>query len=91
MKILDVNNMLDAAHDSQMEDVEIFTAALEVAAQALAQALAEHLGIETGTENSPKATYQQGFGGLCAFFGSANEGQPCPDVIDQGDPGGDWE
>lgn len=86
MKILDVNNMLDAAHDSGMPAVNAHTESVEAAASLLAAQLAQHLGIAFET-----ARYEKGFGGLCACFGPAKEGQPCPEVIHDGDPGGDWE
>ena len=86
MKILDVNNMLDAASDSDMPELEVHRVALEQAATALAQALAKHLHIAVGED----AVYEQGFGGLCAAFKPAYDGQDCPPEIDDGDPGGDW-
>ena len=85
MKILDVNNMLDAAIESDMP-FEHHVAALEQATTLFAEALAAHLGI-----NSKAATYEYGFGGLCACFYPKTADQECPDVIDEGDKGGDWE
>ena len=86
MKILDINNMLDAAEESDMPNVEVHVQAMEEAADFLGKALAAHLKIKYGT-----ATYEQGFGGLCASFSPAKKKQKCPPVIDEGDPGGDWD
>lgn len=86
-KILDVNNMLDAASDSKMPDLESHINALEYAATNLAHALAKHLRVRLKED----ATYQQGFAGLCASFGPAKKNQKCPPVLDEHDEGGEWE
>jgi len=44
MKILDVNNMLDAAQNSSMPHLDEHQTALEAAATVFALALAAHLG-----------------------------------------------
>ncbi len=51
----------------------------------VAKVLADHYGII-----SEHTKYEGGFGGLCVNFRPAYEGQECPDVIDEGDEGGDW-
>lgn len=87
MKILSVNDMLDVAADCRMPNFAAHCGKLEQAAQDFAEVLAEHLGVITGDS----ANYDQGCGGLCATFRPARRDQPCPEVIDAGDPGGDWE
>lgn len=84
-KILDVNGLLDAASDLELPDLDKLRENLEHAATDLANALAAHLNIETSGAN-----YEQGFGGLCASFYATSKNQACPDVIDNGDPEGDW-
>jgi hypothetical protein len=86
MKILDVNDLLEAAQELPNEIFESLEAALEQATKDLAQALADHHGITLHDVSN-----QPGFGGLCATFRPAHEGQPCPPDIDSGDPSGDWE
>lgn len=86
MKILDVNDMLMAAHETKMPSAGFLQRSLEEVATRLAAELAEHLGIESGP-----AVYECMFGGLCATFSPKTEGQECPVMIDQGDPAGDWE
>lgn len=86
-KHLDVNEMLSAASEVDLPNLDAHVNALESAATDLARALAKHLRIEV-KEN---AEFLDGFGGLCASFGPARKGQKCPKVIDEGDEGGDWE
>jgi hypothetical protein len=86
-KILDVNDMLDAAEDCELPERESLQTALELAANDLACALATHLDITMGQE----AQYERGFGGLCASFEPRFPKQACPDAIDAGDPSGEWE
>ena len=85
-KILNVNNICDAITQSQMPGATKHIRALEKAATAAAKALADHYGIVSG-----EGDYQGGFGGLCVNFKPAHEGQECPDVIEEGDEGGEWE
>lgn len=85
-KILSIDEMLSAAIDSGMPDAGDFSVAIETIATALAHSLASHLKIETNFAN-----FQRGFGGTCAPFFPAHEGQECPEVIDENDQGGDWE
>ncbi len=85
-KILDINNMLDAAENSKLPRFKEHLAALEAVAALLANDLAQHLDIVT-----EPGGYEQGCGGLCCNFYAKHEGQPCPEVIDEGDVGGDWE
>lgn len=85
-KILTVDDMLSAAHQSGMPAAAEFTRAVETLGTALAHSLALHLGIETNY-----ADFQDGFSGTAAPFFPAKPGQECPAVIDSGDEGGDWE
>ena len=84
-KTLDVNNMLDAATESEMPNIEWHIAALETAADHLAVALAAHLKIQ----RADRTNYQAGFGGLCASFIPARRRQKCPPVIVDKDEGGE--
>lgn len=86
MKILSTDDMLAAAEDSKMPNLDAHVEAVETASDNLATALAAHLGITKGLTD-----YERGFGGTCGCFGPATPGQPCPEVIHGGDPSGDWE
>ena len=86
MKILSIDNMLEAAQDSNLPDLDAATQEIETAATNLAERLAKHLDINAGA-----ADYERGFGGCCATFSAKTPDQPCPKVIEDGDPGGDWE
>ncbi len=85
--ILTIDNMLEAAQDCEHPDYEKLVAMMEEAASKLAHALADHLGIVVKFE----ATWEgSALEGICASFGPKEEGDPCPDVIRQGDEGGEW-
>jgi len=88
VKTLDVNNMLDAACDSGMPNISVHISHLESAVHLFAVALADHLKIKVHPDYTK---YEQGYGGLCACFYAASTDQPCPALIHEGDPGGDWE
>jgi hypothetical protein len=85
-KILDVNNICDALTNANVPGADVLIANLEAATDTAAWALASHLRID-----HEDAAYEQGFGGLCVIFRPRCEGDPCPDVIDEGDLDGDWE
>jgi hypothetical protein len=85
-KILDVNNICDAIRNSSMPKGTEHIRAIELVVTGAAKALANHLAIDCDS-----ADYQAGFGGLCVTFRPAADGQDCPEVIDQGDPDGEWE
>lgn len=86
-KILSIDDMLEAANRSSLPSYDQHLDALEKAATALAQALADQYGIRIG-----ETTWEgKEFGGLCASFYPRHAEQDCPNVIDEGDPGGDWE
>ena len=87
-KILSIDDLLEAACESHMPDLPSYVAEMEDTATKLAQALAAHLGIRLAY---PANWEGKEYGGVCASFGPAFAGQPCPKVIDNGDPGGDWE
>lgn len=87
-KILNVDEMLEAAENSKMPGIEGHIDALEAAATALASDLAKHLKIEM---RQPAEAMGEGFGGLCASFGPSKKQQKCPKVIDERDRGGDWD
>ncbi|MBH5373437.1 hypothetical protein [Bradyrhizobium glycinis] len=86
-KILNVNELCDAIAASTLDDdtQRALIDALETSVAHVAKVLADHYGII-----SEHAEYEGGFGGLCVNFRPAYEGQECPDVIDEGDEGGDW-
>jgi hypothetical protein len=88
MKLLIIDNMLEAARDSKMPNFEGHKMALEGAADCLANQLATHLKIN---KRRSAAWRDKAFGGLLAAFGPIQQGQKCPKVIDAGDPEGDWE
>jgi hypothetical protein len=87
MKILNIDEMLEAASESDMPHSGAFIDQFEALAQSLATELAKHLTIAIGSN----ATFEPGFGGLCVGFKSEHEGQSCPRCIDRHDEGGDWE
>jgi hypothetical protein len=87
MKILDTNDLLEAMYDCGFPDYNEAVDELETVMQKWAERLATHLNIQTG-----ETTWEgKDFGGLCCSFKPAFAGQECPAVIDEGDPGGDWE
>jgi hypothetical protein len=91
MKILNIDDMLEAAHDSKMPDFKTHQMAIEGAATSLAYALARHLKIRVGSQAEWEGKH---FGGTCAGFKRSDAGPedfPCPAVIHEGDPDGDWE
>lgn len=85
-KILTVDEMLAAAEDSGMPELEKYIGMVEAVASSLQKRLAQHLDITHG-----EATYERDFGGTCGSFYPKTPDQPCPDVIEAGDEGGDWE
>lgn len=86
-KILDVNNLLEAGKCLPDRDLALFTARFEGLTKDFAEAIAKRLEIKC-----TDVSYQgSAFGGLCATFGPAHEGQPCPDAIEGLDSGGEWE
>ena len=86
MKILDVNDLLDAAKSVDLPGFDKHLEAIEAAVDALAEDIAAHFQI-----CHVSTAYEPGFGGLCAEFAPEYEGQECPDEIDEGDPDGEWE
>lgn len=85
-KILDVNNICDALRNANVPGADVLIANLTAAADTAAWALATHLNID-----HDDASYEAGFGGLCVNFRPKVEGDACPEVIDDGDPDGEWE
>ena len=86
-KILSIDDMLEAAVKSEMPGTSHYVRDIEQAATRLAYALADHLSIELECEANWEA---KDLGGTCASFGPEHKGQPCPEVIHEGDEGGDW-
>lgn len=87
MKILSIDNMIGAAEDSDLPDIERHVQAVEQAATELAEALAKHHGI-----GFQPATWEgEALAGCCAPFFPLTPNQPCPEPIDTRDEGGDWE
>jgi len=86
-KIHNINNLITAASELKARDTRIYVKLLEAAAEQLAQHVAHHSNIRAG-----EATWEgEDFGGLCVSFYPQNKDQECPQEIDDGDPGGDWE
>jgi len=88
MKLLSIDDMLEAAKDSKMPNFEGHKMALEGAADCLANQLATHLKIN---KRRSARWSEKAFGGLLAAFAPKRQGLKCPKVIDAGDPSGDWE
>lgn len=91
-KILNVNDMLDAAAELERQGLIANAKRLAVVREnmdAAASALAEFLAEERGLRFGP-ATYEEGAGGLCANFYVGPDGKTC-DTIGEGDPGGNWD
>jgi hypothetical protein len=86
-KILSIDDMLEAAATCELPGYAEHVSYLEDAAHALAKALANHFDLNQGDTTWEGKTK----GGLCACFYPKRKGQACPDVIDAGDPGGDWD
>ena len=88
MKILSIDEMLEAAHEVfPKRQYQHHVRAIEEAATQLGEALANHLNIRI---NGP-ATFESAFGGTCVTFRPKNGNQPCPDAIQHKDTSGDWE
>lgn len=86
-KILSIDDMLEAAQQCDLPQYADHVRLLETAATNLANALAAHLHITAG----PATWEGKGFAGLCASFHPKRKKQKCPPVIDDADPGGDWD
>lgn len=87
MKILNVNDLLEASACLDDEQIGYHSGQLTLAAEELARAIAQKLGIQCVDVSDQGSA----FGGLCATFRPAFEGQPCPQEIDGLDSGGEWE
>lgn len=84
-KLLNIDDIIKAAAESGVANLDDLKADFERAGAALAQALAEKLGVVSWNPSWADDT------GFLAAFGPAHPGQPCPEVIDVGDSDGDWE
>jgi len=85
-KILNTDDLLEAA-SADLPNFDAHCDAIVAAVAALAADLAKHYDIEVG-----ETTWEgKDFAGLCAAFYPANPGQECPEMIEEGDEGGDWE
>lgn len=85
-KLLNLDEMLDCAKEIGLPDADMWAGQLEAIGSTMAAAIADKLGVIAG-DASPEGV---AFAGTCAPFNPAFEGQPCPDALDQFDPGGDW-
>lgn len=86
-KILNTDDVLEAVTKDNIPETEILVQTMVEALDMLAAKVAAHYGIEKG-----ETTWEgKAFGGLCASFYPKTADQPCPEMIDDGDPGGDWE
>jgi hypothetical protein len=88
-KILNVNEMLIAAGESNMPGFDQFAAQLARIAKDLGDQLADHLGIE-GPVNGCDVMAEEG-GGAMGGFAPLHAGQGIPEVLEKFDPEGDWE
>lgn len=87
-KLLNVDDMLEAARDAKLPTYNLRRRQIEAVAQFLGDDLAEFLDIAI----AGKAEWQSGdFVGLFVSFGPKFKSQPCPSVIDENDPEGEWE
>jgi hypothetical protein len=87
MKVLTVNQMLEAAMLLKIPEYGHHAQALEIASTALAHSLAKHLQIKVLND----ATWEgEEMEGLAADFGPSYENQPCPEILQTLDKGGDW-
>ena len=89
MKYLDASEIIAAAHESGMDEIETsrLVANIEAHVQKLANALAAHLGIGCGESKAQDIE----FGGLCTAFFALRHDQACPPCIEQFDTGGNWQ
>lgn len=85
-KILNINDILEAVIDAKLPSCDLRRRQLEWLTQSIANDLAAAFNIEAG----PASWRGNDFGGLCADFVPKFLGQPCPKVIEDGDPEGDW-
>ena len=89
MKYLDASEIIAAARESGMDEIEThrLVANIEAHVQKLANALAAHLGIGCGESEADEIA----FGGLCTSFFALRHDQACPPCIEQFDTGGNWQ
>ena len=86
-KQLSIDDMLEAARDSNLPLRDQFTDMAVSFADLLGEALARHLNIDVGCASAD----EKAFGGVLVPFWPKDFGDPCPDVIHEGDKSGDWE
>lgn len=86
-KILTMEQIVEAALAAKMPGARMYVEVLENMTSLAAKALAGHLSIQT----SDAVWAGHVFGGCAASFGPLTEGDECPQVIDHGDPTGEWE
>lgn len=86
-KILNTDDVMEAVTVDNIPGCDELMQTVEEALDLLADKVAAHYGIVKG-----ETTWEgKAFGGLCTSFYAKTEGQPCPEQIEEGDPGGDWE
>jgi len=83
-KILNIDQMLNAAEDAGLPSFQLRTRQAEMVAESLGRDLAEFLDIKAGRA-------EWAFGILAVDFDPKYRSQECPLVIHKGDPGGDWD
>jgi len=86
-KILNIDDMLEVAHELELPNYDALVAQAEAAAGEIGAAIATALGINF----EPASWEGKPFGGLCMTFRPAIQGQECPELIDQSDSSGEWE
>ncbi len=78
---------MEAVTRDEIPDCDVLMKTVEEALDMLADKVAAHYGVEKG-----ETTWEgKAFGGLCASFYPKTADQPCPEMLEEGDPGGDWE
>lgn len=82
----DTSQLCDLASDLDIEITADCIAEIENVMEKLAKAVAEKLGVEFNGVDVDR----EEFGGICAAFGPAEDGQKCPERLLQCDPSSDW-
>lgn len=86
MKLLTITEIVSAAEDSDVDGLDRHIELIEAAVTQLADALAEKLDIECTA-----ARFEPDEFGITVSFYPSKPAQECPECIDAGDRGGDWE
>ena len=86
-KILSTDDLMEIVTVEKLPGMEAEMDAVIDAVDVLAMKIAQYYGINKG-----ETTWEgKAFDGLCSSFYPKALDQICPDPINDGDPGGDWE